>query len=352
VVPRSVFVVIMAGGSGTRFWPASRRARPKQFLSIGGSRSLLRQTAERVLGEVGPEQVLVVTGADHAEHAWSELPELPRGNILVEPVGRNTAPCIGWATRAILARDSDAAVAVLPADHFIADVPGFVRQLNLAIAHAGDYRTIVLLGLVPTAPETGYGYIRRGASVGDQVYAVARFVEKPDRKTAEGYLAEGGYLWNSGMFVFSASAMDRAIREHLPELATGLDALGADPTRLSELYPALPSISIDYGVMERARDVRVLPANFPWSDVGSWDAAKEVFPADALGNVVRGDALLVDSRGSLVDAQGGRFVALVGVHDLIVVDTKDALLVVPRGRSQEVKKVVDHLQEKDRKELL
>lgn len=343
----------MAGGSGTRFWPASRRARPKQFLAIGGDKSLLRQTADRVLGLVPPDRLYVVTGAVHAEHARAELPELPLANVLVEPIGRNTAPCIGWATRTILRRDSDARIAVLPADHYLADVSAFLAHLRAALLAASD--RIVLLGLIPHQPETGYGYIQRGdpdrEAGGKRLHRVLRFVEKPSREVALQYLASGDYLWNSGMFVFPAALMDREIRVFLPDLATGLDEIfdGAD---LRAEYPKLPSISIDYGVMEKARDVLVLPSSFPWSDVGSWDAARDVYPADATGNVALGDVLLANVRGSLIDARAGRLVALVGVEDLIVVDTPDALLVVPRGRSQDVKSVVEALEKQGKKDLL
>lgn len=347
------YVVIMAGGSGTRFWPASRRAHPKQFLTIGSDRSLLRQTVDRVLPVCGPERLLIVTAAVHAEHAHAELPELPEENILVEPVGRNTAPCIGWATRTIVRRDAEARIAVLPADHFIADAAEFRAHLQAALAAATD--RIVLLGLIPTQPETGYGYIQRGEpereASGKRFYRVVRFVEKPNRSTAEQYLASGDYLWNSGMFVFPAKVMEREIRTFLPDLAAGMDRLEQGGS-IEREYPLLPSISIDYGVMEKARDVLVLPSNFPWSDVGSWDAAMDVYPSDPAGNVVLGDALLAGVRGSMIDARAGRLVALVDVEDLIVVDTPDALLVVPRGRSQEVKRVVEALTQQGKKELL
>ena len=347
-------VVIMAGGSGTRFWPKSRHAHPKQFLAIGGETSLLRQTVDRVLGLVGIEGVVVVTGAVHAEHARAALPELPAENLLVEPTGRNTAPCIGWAAQVIAERDPEARIAVLPADHFIGDVPGFIAHLEAGFDAAED--EIVTFGMVPDRPETGYGYIQRGAEKraarGKPICAVERFVEKPDATTARGYLLAGDYLWNSGMFVFPAQVMLEELRAHLPELAEGLAQLARDPGAAGELYPRLPSISIDYGVMERSRRIAVIPASFAWSDVGSWDAAKEVYPADGEGNVALGDALLLDVKRSLVDAQAGRLVAVVGLEDVIVVDTADAVLVIRRGESQDVKKVVKALEERGKKEIL
>ncbi|MCA9552388.1 MAG: mannose-1-phosphate guanylyltransferase [Myxococcales bacterium] len=348
------YVVVMAGGSGTRFWPASRKARPKQFLSIGQDGSLLRQTVDRVLPMVPPAQVYVVTGAVHAEHAQEDLPELPEGNVMVEPTGRNTAPCIGWATKAILHKDPDAVIAVLPADHYIRDEEGFRDHLAAAFeAAAGG---IVLFGIVPDRPETGYGYIQRGGAkrpvAGHTVHPVARFVEKPDHPTALKYLAAGDYLWNSGMFVFSARAMDEELTRHLPELSRDLDRLVAAPEQVEAIYPQLQSISIDYGVMERSDRTEVMPAAFTWSDVGSWEAAKDVYPADEAENVALGDVFLADVRRSLVDARAGRFVAVVGLDDVVVVDTPDAVLVVRRDRSQDVKKVVTHLQTKGRDPLL
>ncbi len=349
------FVVIMAGGSGTRFWPASRRHHPKQFLALGGARSLLRQTAERVVGSVVDwDHLVVVTGAAHAAHAQKELPELPTANLLVEPVGRNTAPCIGYASWLLAKRDPAARLAVLPADHFISDVSAFREHLEAALEAATS--RLVLLGLVPSRPETGYGYIQTGAPAasarGMQIREVKRFVEKPNRETAEGYLHEGSYLWNGGMFVFPVAVMEQEIRTHLPALASGLDTLMEDASALERIYPTLPSVSIDYGVMEKAAGVTVLPASFPWSDVGSWDAALEIDAPDARGNVEKGDALLIGSERSFVDARSGRFVALVGVRDLIVVDSPDALLVVQRGHSQDVKKVVEALEKSQREELL
>lgn len=344
----------MAGGSGTRFWPASRAAHPKQFLKIGSDRSLLEQTVDRVMATVGPAQVWVVTGAVHADHARAACPSLPPGNVLVEPTGRNTAACIGWATHVILEQDQEAQIAVLPADHYLADVPAFLRHLDAAFTAAE--RQIILFGIVPTRPETGYGYIQRGERKGEaqglSVHAVQRFVEKPDQATALQYLAAGDYLWNSGMFVFPAQVMKEEIAAHLPELHRGLLELIRQPGQIGAIYPQLPSISIDYGVMEKSSRCQVMPAAFAWSDVGSWDAAMEVYPADPRGNVTLGDAVAQDVARSYVDARSGRFVAVVGLEDVIVVDSEDAVLVMRRGRSQDVKQIVDLLKQRGKKELL
>lgn len=344
----------MAGGSGTRFWPRSRRRFPKQFLPIGSKDSLIEQTAERVAQLVGWDKLIVVTGSEHAEHALRELPQLMERNLLVEPAGRNTAPCIGWATEVIRHRSKDARIAVLPADHFIGDVPGFVGFLEAAFDVATD--RIITFGIVPTSPETGYGYIEKGHELGHSrgcVYSeVKRFVEKPDLETAERYLDSGSFLWNSGMFVFPADLMMEEIEQHLPELRDGLEDLRKSPDEIERIYPLLPSISIDYAVMEKSDRVAVMPAAFAWSDVGSWDAAMDVYVPDELDNVVVGEAVLHEVQRSFVDSSANRMVAVVGLEDVIVVDTPDALLVVKRGRSQEVKKIVQALEESGREDLL
>lgn len=344
----------MAGGSGTRFWPRSRRRFPKQFLPIGGKDSLIERTAQRVAQLVGWDKLIVVTGAEHAEHALRELPELMERNLLVEPAARNTAPCIGWATEVIRQRSKDARIAVLPADHFIGDVPGFVAFLEAAFDAATD--RIITFGIVPTAPETGYGYIEKGKELGHsggRVYsAVKRFVEKPDLETAELYLDAGTFLWNSGMFVFPADLMMEEIEQHLPELQYGLEELRGAPGEIGRIYPMLPSISIDYAIMEKSERVAVMPAAFAWSDVGSWDAAMDVYVPDELDNVVVGEAVLHEVQRSFVESSAGRMVAVVGLEDVIVVDTPDALLVVKRGRTQEVKKIVQALEESGREDLL
>jgi mannose-1-phosphate guanylyltransferase len=348
------YVVIMAGGSGTRFWPKSRRRHPKQFLEIGGNDSLIAQTAERVAPMVGWDRLIVVTGADHAEHALAELPGLMEHNLLVEPLGRNTAPCIGWANSAIRRRSPNARVAVLPADHFIGDVGGFQSYLDAAFSAVSD--RILLFGMMPDHPETGYGYIERGDRIGESkgkpIHTVKAFVEKPDQATAELYFDSGRYLWNSGMFVFPADAMQEEIAKHMPELDEKLRELEANPQKIDRIYREMPSISIDYGIMEKSERIAVIPASFAWSDVGSWDAATEVYVPDELDNVVVGPAVLHQAQRVFVDSSAGRMVALIGLEDVIVVDTPDALLVVKRGRSQEVKAIVQALEKSGRDDLL
>jgi mannose-1-phosphate guanylyltransferase len=344
--------VIMAGGSGTRFWPASRRARPKQLLPLaGGDEPLIASTLRRLSGLADPEHTWIVTSELLADATAAATPSLPRSNVLAEPVGRNTAPCVGWAASIIARTDPKAVIAVLPADHHIGDEEGYRAVLARAIAAAreGD---VVTVGITPTRPEIGYGYIEVGEEISEGVNRAARFVEKPDRAKAEEYLAQGRFLWNSGMFFFRADVILDAIREHLPELASALAdfdaaaAQGREAAVVSERYATLPSISIDHGVMERAKRVAVVPGDFGWSDLGSWTTAWELAERDANDNAGPNDAVFIDADGCYVRAPAGKLVALVGVEGLVVVDTEDALLVVPRGEAQRVRDVVKELRDR------
>ncbi|MCB9596294.1 MAG: mannose-1-phosphate guanylyltransferase [Sandaracinaceae bacterium] len=348
-MPRA-FAVVMAGGSGTRFWPLSRAARPKQLLALaGGDESLLAATVRRACAVVAREDVLVVTSERLADAVRAEL-DLPAENVLAEPEGRNTAPCIGWAATRVARSDPDAVCVVLPSDHHIGDEPGYTAALTRAIeaAAAGD---IVTVGIRPTRPETGYGYIEIGETIADGVHATRRFVEKPNRQRAEQLLSGGQVLWNSGMFFFQAQRMLDAIDAHLPGLGVTLhryrDAtLEAEAALVRETYASLPSVSIDHGVMEKVDDVAVVPADFGWSDLGSFASAYELAEHDADGNVLAG-GVAHDARGCYVRAPEGKLVALIGVRDLVVIDTPDALLVMPRERAQDVKAVVEALRETD-----
>jgi len=343
-----VYPVIMAGGSGTRFWPLSRSKRPKQFLALATERPLIVETFRRMKGLAAPKDTFVVCGKAHEKSVRTLLKALPRGNVIVEPAARNTAPAIGLATLHVAARDASGIVVVLPSDHHVADVPRFQQLLREAaeVAQAGH---LVTLGIKPSRPETGYGYIKVGAPLLAQSHKVAAFVEKPDAATARKYLQRGDYLWNGGIFIFRADVMLQAIAAHMPELALGLDTLrGALRTQsypriLAKVFPKLPSTSIDYGVMEKASDIAVVPAEFGWSDVGSFEALPEVRPADAQGNVVSGTGpVVIDCQGCVVLGTE-RPVAVVGLTDMVVVDSGDALLVIPKQRSQDVRKAVEAL---------
>ena len=344
----TLYPVVMAGGSGTRFWPLSRKARPKQFLALATERPLIVETVQRLKGLAPPARTFVVCGPLHARAARRLLPRLPAANVLVEPIARNTAPAIGLATLHVQARDPDGVLAVLPSDHHVADVPGFQAVL-LRAAEVAQSGALVTIGIKPTRPETGYGYVQVGEPIDGNAARVRAFVEKPDAPTAARYLASGEYLWNGGIFVFTARAMREAIGRHLPELGTVLDRLAptvGTPRHAAALkrhFPRAPSVSIDYGVMEKSRDIAVVPGDFGWSDVGSFAALPEVRPADAAGNVVVGKgAVLVDSAGCVV-VGSGRPLGIVGLRDMVVVDSGDAVLVVPRNRSQDVRAVVQSL---------
>jgi mannose-1-phosphate guanylyltransferase len=346
----TLFAVVMAGGSGTRFWPASRRARPKQFLPISGGQAMLAETCARLAGLVPRERILVVTAESQAALVRAALPELPRANVLCEPAARNTAPCVAFAAEEVARRASDSIQVVLPADHVIHPLESFQRTLRAAVAAATREDALVIFGVRPDHPATGYGYIEAGATLaeldGIPLYAVKRFVEKPERARAEQFLAAGTFLWNSGMFVWRTRAIRAALAEHAPALTDGFARI-ARGEALERIYPTLPSVAIDVAVLEKARDVRMLPIDYTWNDVGSWSALPDVHRADAQGNwrALSGGARLLaeDARGCVAYAEGNEVVALIGVQDLVVVRAGNATLVCPRARAQDVKKIVERL---------
>jgi mannose-1-phosphate guanylyltransferase len=344
----------MAGGGGTRLWPASRRKRPKQFLPLlPGGQTLLGATVERLLPLVPAECVFVVTAANQVDDVKHAAPQVPAANIVAEPSARNTAPCIGLGAVEILRRDPEAVIAVVPSDQFVADGAGYRQSVQAALT-AAERGGVVTIGIRPSAPETGFGYIRMGKAVGESLHVVEKFVEKPTRATAEEYLISRQYLWNSGMFFFSGARILGAIRKHLPPLGEILDGIAADAARAADLYPMAPSISVDYGVMEKLGpgEVLVVPGEFGWNDVGSWNAIGEIADRDGDGNTALGDAVTVDARGNILVAPPGRVVAAVGVSDLVVVVTDDAVLVIPKDRAQDVREVVRALESSKRETYL
>jgi mannose-1-phosphate guanylyltransferase len=362
----AAFAVILGGGAGTRLWPSSRRARPKQLLALGGHESLLAAAVRRAQSFFGLERTLVVTAADQEAAVRAALPDLPAANVVAEPMPRNTAAAVGLGA-VVAARKAgpEAVIAVFPADPFIGDERAFDRLVRLASEEARE--TIVTIGIRPTHAETGFGYLRLGprllrAGVTDPVHEVGAFVEKPDRPTAERYLASGEYLWNSGMFFLTAGRMFEETRRHLPALAALLDAAVAAPSDadmqrvIAEGYPTAPAISIDNGIMEKASGLRVVPGEFGWNDVGSWAALTAVRPPDARGNVVLGEphrVSVIDGDGNIVVAdEGAPFVGVVGVHDLVVVATRDAILVIPKDRAQDVRQIVEAAKQAGRHDLL
>lgn len=347
-----MYVVVMAGGSGTRFWPASRRQRPKQLLTLTGNRSLLQQTVDRLAPLAGPGKVLVVTGQDHAGPVLEQLPAVPPGQVLAEPLARNTAAAAGLAAAWVARRDPSAICLVLPADHLITDETLFLQTLDKAAQVARQEDALVTLGLTPRFAATGFGYIETGQVLDQtppQVSTVAAFHEKPALATAQAYLDSGRHLWNSGMFAWRAEVLLDQIARHLPELAAGLAELApsldteGQQAALEAIYPRLPSISVDHGVLEKCACLRVVKADFGWSDLGSWEAAAELWPADAQGNLSQeGRVLAIDAQDNVV-AAGGRLAALLGVSGLVAVVTDDVLLILPRDRCQDVRQVIEAL---------
>jgi len=346
------WAVIMAGGSGTRFWPASRKRHPKQFLRVAGSKTLIQETAARLGDVVPPERRLVVTGHEHVALVRKQLPKIPPENILAEPTGRNTAPCIAWAAVEIARRSPHSVQVVLPSDSVIRPAAQFRKLLGVAIEEAASSSALVTFGVQPTFAATGYGYIEIGDELARRgktpVHAVLRFVEKPDRARAEQFVASGKHLWNSGMFVWTTDAILAALREHAPAVLAPLERCATSAEAIA-VYPTIPSVAIDVAVMEKMRDVRVVPFDIAWSDVGAWPALVDVLLADAEGNVTGGGAQLVslDAMRNIVHAPKGELVALVGVSDLVVVRAGKALLVCPKDRAQDVKQIVDLLSRED-----
>jgi len=349
--------VIMAGGSGTRFWPLSRKARPKQFLPLASKNPLITDTVSRLKGLASVKDTLIVCGPSHAKQAAKLVKGLPKKNLLVEPVARNTAPAIALAALAVAAKDPEGILVVLPSDHHVADPKGFQKVITEAARVAAGGH-LVTLGITPHRPETGYGYIQVGEALTGGGRQVKAFREKPDPETARRYVDSGEYVWNAGIFVFRADVILAAFAEHMPEMRKGLEALRQAVGKrtfaavLKRVFPKLPSVSIDYGVMEKAKNLAVLPGDFGWSDVGSFAAIPEVRPADEHGNVVSGpEAVVVDCKGCVVLADK-RPLAVVGLTDMVVVDSGDAVLVVPKDKSQDVRKVVEALKARRRDKFL
>ena len=354
------YAVLMAGGVGSRFWPWSRRDTPKQLLALAGDKTMLGETAERVRALVPDENIIVVTGSRLRAGVAEAMPWMPAQSILCEPVGRNTAACVGWAAHEIASRDPEGVMVVLPADHVVGPPQVFEQALDDALALADAERKLVTFGIEPTEPATGYGYIKAGPALRSAPGAreVGSFHEKPTPDRARQFLDEGDYYWNCGMFAWRSDVILAELDAHLPELAR--DLAGLEERRrggrlaqaaVDEVYPDLQAISIDHGVMEKSAAVAMLPAGFTWNDIGDWDAVAEIWPDDADGNKSRDRLIALDSTGNVV-ATRGKPVALVGVEGLAIVDTDDALLICRRDRAQDVRRIVDELKREGLDKLL
>jgi mannose-1-phosphate guanylyltransferase len=359
-VPKpSYYGLILAGGRGTRFWPRSRRANAKQVLNFLGDRSLIQQTVDRLRPVLPPERLWVLTNEHLRTEIVRQLPEVPKRQIVAEPAQRNTAPCIALAAHVLHSLDQNAVMGVFPADHVIGKPAKFIASVRVAFK-AAEKGSICVLGLQPRWPETGYGYIefRKGVRPGsDEPAPVVSFREKPDESTARKFVSSGRFFWNAGMFFWRTSVIMEAVRRHQPKtwtLLAGLPDFSSRvfTSRVAEAFPRCENISIDYAVLEKVRDVEgIALGDIGWSDVGSWNAVYELLPRDREGNACVSDTVQIASSGNYVDARG-KVVALLGVKDLVIVDTPDALLVADRRRAQEVGKLVQTLDRQKREDLL
>lgn len=352
------FGIVMAGGGGTRFWPASTKEVPKQFLDLTGEGALINQAIDRLTDCINGEDIYVVTNISQAEKMESVTNKrLAPGHILAEPAARNTSACIGYAAIEIVKKYGDGIMGIVPADPAIKDRKGFSDVLRKAFIAAEETDRLVTIGIQPEFAATGYGYIRYGNNWDSDCFEVEEFVEKPDLETAENYCRSGSYLWNSGMFFFKASVILNEFEKLLPDiyghLMTIKDALGTHQEQevLNRIYPLIPKVSIDYGIMERSAGVLVLKGDFGWMDVGSWDALSSVYPIDENGCVLHGNNVVLESRDCVVYSQG-KLIALLGVKDLIVAESGNSILVCSKEKAQDVKQIVDLLTNQGRNEYL
>ena len=384
----NTYIVIMAGGSGTRFWPLSREAMPKQLLRIDGEETLIQQTIIRVRPLIPTDHIHIVTNKSQADQIRYQVPELNRDNFIIEPAAKNTAAAIGLAAVYLNHHNTDSVMGILPADHVVKNKDAFLDTMKCAFTAARE-GYLITIGIKPVRPETGYGYIQAGEALnphphlnplpeGEEIplplkgrdrvgmgfssetpgiFHVDRFTEKPDIETAKKYVSDGHYYWNSGMFVWKTSVILDEIERHMPSLAKGLkeikSAIGSsdEASVISKVFAGLESVSIDYGIMEKSDKVVVIPADLGWSDVGSWTALDDISPKDARGNVIAGNVVDVESRNTIIYASN-RLVATAGLNDMVVVDTEDATLVCHKDRAQDVKKIVDELKKRGAEEHL
>ncbi|WP_303918397.1 MULTISPECIES: mannose-1-phosphate guanylyltransferase [Draconibacterium] len=356
-----IYTLIMAGGSGTRFWPRSKTAKPKQYLNIFGEQSLLQDTIERFATFTQKENIYIVSSATQAKVLEEQTPMLPKENLIYEPVGRNTLPCIGLAAMYAEREDPDGVMVVSPSDHLITNTALFEDTVLAAAKIANERDGIVTLGITPTYPATGYGYVQTAEDItGNETikqFKVERFVEKPDEATAADYLKQGGFYWNSGLFVFKVSVFLKAVEEFAPELYADLRKIQADlgnpsyPETLDTIYRAVESISVDYGIMEHAKNIYLVEGNFDWNDLGSWESVYQTDKKDENGNAGMGEAIFLDAKNSYVSTDDG-LVAVVGLDDVIVVRDGNTTLVCKRDNAEDIKKIVEQLKANNKSEYL
>ncbi|GIM33611.1 mannose-1-phosphate guanylyltransferase [Paraclostridium bifermentans] len=355
-----IYNVIMAGGGGTRFWPISRQATPKQLLNLSGVDTLINESIDRVVKLSSKEHLFIVTNktqVDLMKETVSDKCEYK--NILIEPSARNTAAAIGFAAFNIMKNHGDGIMCVYPSDHYIENESEFDDVLKKAIDIANENDKLVTIGIKPTFPSTGYGYIsfNKNISLNNHGYEVLEFVEKPNHDKASAYLKSGQYLWNSGMFVWKVSKILEDFKRYLPKIYEKLEEIAkyigtdCEADKIEEIYPSIPSISVDYGIMERSSDVVVVPGDFGWNDLGSWDVLGAIYPTDGDGNIRRGETLCLDTTGSIIYSDT-KLITTVGINDLIIVSTEDSVMVCPKDKAQDVKRIVENLKSLNKSEYL
>lgn len=347
------FVAIMAGGVGSRFWPGSREARPKQFLDmLGVGKSLLRLTFERFLPICPADRIFIVTNAAYKDLIKEQIPEISDNQILCEPSRNNTAPCVAWTSFKLASIDPNANFVIAPSDHIVLKEAAFLEKIEAALTFSANNDALLTLGIQPSRPDTGYGYIQMGKETEPGIYRVKRFAEKPDLTTAQEFIASGEYLWNAGIFIWRASSILAAYRELASDIYAILDK-GADLYNTSgeqafidEAYPGTPNISVDFAIMEKAQNVFTIPAEFGWSDLGTWASLHAEYEKDDQGNAIQGNIIALDTSNSLIRIPEGKLAVVKDLHDYIIVDTPDALLIYPKSKEQEVKQVTAMVKEK------
>ena len=357
-----ISVVIMAGGKGERFWPKSRMNMPKQFLSLtDDGKSMIQHTVERLKGLVDIQNMYIVTNEIYKDLVLEHIPDIPKENIIIEPVAKNTAPCIGLAAIHIAKKNPDSKMIILPSDHLIKFNEIFIDTLKIALDVVEKGDNLATIGITPNYPETGYGYINftKGESFKDSanIYEVLRFVEKPNLEKAKEYLTSGEYLWNSGIFVLKASTILKNFKEYLPEIYEGLQKIGESINTgkyeevLKKEFPNLPSESIDYGIMEKAKNIYVIPGNFGWDDVGSWLSLERINKTNQDGNVITGNVISIKTKNTIIQGSD-KLIATIGLEDIVIVDTDDVTLICHKDNTQEVKEIINNLKICNRNEYL